>query len=98
MQTYLDRLIAVPESREPPFLDGCDGIINYLDGDQKAVALSRDGFDKSGVFGFVLQCRAEFFQGGIEAAVEIDVRSFRPEGLSTLLPRYNLARLLQKQR
>jgi hypothetical protein len=61
MQTDLDRWIAIAEPREPPFLDGCDGIINYLDGDQEAVALSRDGFDKSGVLGFVLQRCAEFF-------------------------------------
>src|ERR1700685_755622 len=93
-----DGLIAFPQPRETAFLDGCDGVINNLDGNEKAVTLARNCFDESRVFRFVLQRRSKLFQGSIQAAVEIDVGAFGPESLSTLLASHNLAWLLQKKR
>src|SRR6266852_7360770 len=77
--------------------DGACGSVDGMDRREETITLPGNGFDKARILRIILNGRTEFLQGGVEAAVKINVSTLRPERLPELFAGDDLAGSLQKQ-
>ncbi len=68
-----------------------------IDGDEKAVAATRDSFDEARIFGGITQCAAQALDGGIQAVVEVHEGVRRPQLAAQLFPGDHLTGPFEKE-